>query len=143
MGTPNDTTIPELQYTKPDGTLLSRIEMEQQIKEKWSKPVHWLRLMANKIYGLPKAPTFDMREAVLRHWVLDEMVRKGQVTGNLIGVNVQTYNYDAAQRQFLQSLVAMVQSGNALLPNEGEGVDMNQFTKPPPTPMPPHGRKGK
>ena len=135
-------TIPELSYQKPDGSLFSRLEMEEQTRQVWPK-IHWVRLMANKIYGLPRQAAFDMKEAFIRHWVLDEMVRRGQITGDVSGVDAQTYNDDATSRQFIQRLQFLIQAGQAIVPKEGEGVDMSGFTPPPP-PMgmmpPPNGQ---
>lgn len=126
-------SIPDLKYAKADGTLFERIEMEKQMRETWPK-VHWLRIKANKIYGLQRQAAWGMLEPVLRHWVLDEMVRRGQVSGDILGVNVQSHEDENEQRQFVQRLVALVQAGKALIPQEGEGIDMSQF---PPNPTPP------
>ena len=131
MGAPE--TLPDLQYQKPDGSPFTRLEMEQQMRDVWPK-VYWLRIKANKIYGLPKQPSFDMKEAVLRHWVLDEMARRGQIVGDQVGVNVQSYNDDNEQRQFIQRLTAMIQAGQAFAPKEGEGVDMSNLPQQPPVP---------
>lgn len=124
-------TIPELEYQKPDGSLLTRLEMEQQMRSVWPK-IHWIRIKANKIYGLPKQAAFDMREVVLRHWTLDEMTRRGQVVGDIAGVDAQTYNDDAVTRQFIQRLQYLIQTGQAITPQEGEGIDMSNFVPPPP-----------
>lgn len=124
-------TIPDLAYQKPDGSLFARLEMEEQMRKVWPK-IHWIRIKANKIYGLPRQAAFDMREAVLRHWTLDEMARRGQINGDISGVDAQTYNDDASTRQFIQRLQYLIQSGQAITPQEGEGVDMNTFVPPPP-----------
>ena len=124
-------TIPDLNYQKPDGSLFTRLEMEEQMRKVWPK-IHWIRIKANKIYGLPRQAAFDMKEAILRHWTLDEMIRRGQITGDSSGVDAQTYNDDATTRQFIQRLQYLVQAGQAITPQEGEGVDMSQFVPPPP-----------
>lgn len=126
-----DLDIPELNFQKPDGSRPSRIEMEEQMRKVWPK-IHWIRLKASKIYGLPRQAAFDMREATLRHWTLDEMIRRGQITGDVSGVDAQTYNDDASARQFIQSLQYLIQSGQAITPQEGEGVDMSFVPPPPP-----------
>lgn len=139
-------TIPNLNYQKPDGSLFNRLEMEEQMRQVWPK-IHWIRIMANKFYGLPQPAAFGMEEAVLRHWTLDEMIRRGQVTGDVSGVDAQTYNDDASKRQFIQGLQYLIQSGQAITPREGEGIDMTNFVPPPP-PMggpgapPPNGTPG-
>jgi hypothetical protein len=134
-------SIPELTYQKPDGSLFNRLEMEEQMRKVWPK-IHWVRLKANKIYGLSRQAAFDMREAVIRHWTLDEMIRRGQISGDMSGVDAITYNDEAVTRQFIQSLQYLIQSGQAITPSEGEGIDMNNFVPPPP-PMgavpPPNG----
>lgn len=129
-------TIPDLQwlqYVRPGGILLSRVEMEKQMLQVWPK-AYWIRIKANKIYGLPKKPAFDMEEVVLRHWLLDEMVRRGQIAGDQLGVDVQNYSEESEVRQFTQRLTAMVRSGQALPPKEG--IDMST-QQPPNTFMPP------
>lgn len=135
--------IPPLDFTKPDGSQLSRYEMDVQTREKWHK-VHWLRLMAIQQYGLPKQISYDMREIVLRQWVLDEMIRRGQISGVVLGVNAQSHNDEAEMRQFTQKLAAFVQANQIVLPKEGEGIDMSQFTPPPPpmmgAPVPQNGQ---
>lgn len=132
----SENPIPDLKYAKPDGSLFNRVEMEQQTRAIWTK-VHWLRIKANKLYDLAKQVAWGMPEITLRHWILDEMIRRGQVVGNPIGVNVQTFDDDAEKRNFTQQLTAMIQAGQALVPQEGEGFDMTQFQQPPPPPMPP------
>lgn len=132
-------TIPELEYQKPDGSLLTRLEMEQQMRNLWPK-IHWIRIKANKVYGLPKQAAFDMREVTLRHWTLDEMTRRGQIVGDVAGVDAQTYNDDAVTRQFTQRLQYLIQTGQAIMPQEGEGIDMSNFVPPPPPMSPPNGQ---
>lgn len=129
MGAPDE--IPDISYARQDGSLLSRIEMEQQLRQIWTKP-YWLRIKANKLLGLPKQPAFAMKETVLRHWVLDEMIRRGHVTGDLVQVNPQTHEDDNEQKQFTQRLIALIQVGQAMPPTDGEGVDMSQQPMPPP-----------
>jgi hypothetical protein len=131
---PDELRIESLMFQKPDGLPFNRIEMERQMREKWNK-VHYLRIQAIHLYGLDKRFVYDMREAHLRHWVLDEMIRRGQIAGDQIGVNVHAHNDEAEQRTFLQKLVVFVQTGNAVLPKEGEGVDMTVFQNPPPPPV--------
>jgi hypothetical protein len=140
MGSP--TTIPDIVYQKPDGNLFHRIEMEQQIRDKWPK-VHWLRIIATKNYGLPKNLSWDMKEIVLRHWLLDEMIRRGHATGDLVGVNAQASNEEAEVRQFIQRLAGLISAGAALQPQQAEGIDMGNFAPPPPPMMggtPPNGQ---
>ncbi len=127
----------DLVYQKPDGSLLTRLEMDQQMREKWRK-VHWIRIQACKQpFHLQKQFSFDMKEIVLRHWVLDEMCRQGMIVGDLAHVNLQTYNDEAEQRQFIQRLTALIQAGQAISPSEGEGVDMSNIPGNGQPPQPP------
>jgi hypothetical protein len=129
MGAPD--AIPDLQLSHPDGTPLTRIEADQYIRETLRK-VHWLRILANKKYGLPKQYTFGMTELMVRHWFLDEAIRRGELVGDQVGVNLQNYNDENEQRQFAQRLAAMIQAGQAVHPKEGEGIDMSNIPQPPP-----------
>lgn len=121
-----------LQFYKPDGSLLSRIEMETQIRQTWVK-LSYKRINANKYYGLPNKPAQDMKPAVLLHWILDEMVRRGHIVGDVLGVSVTNYNDEAEEAQLTQKLVALIQVGQALTPQTGEGFNMSM----PAPPMPP------
>lgn len=123
-------SIPELQTSNPDGTPKSRLQMDQWLRQDFPK-IHWLRIIANKKFNLPKNFAFDMREIVLRHWLLDEMIRQGLVYGDILGINVQSLNDETELRQFTQRLSALIQNGQAIQPQTGEGVDMT-FTPPPP-----------
>jgi hypothetical protein len=131
-----------LAFNKADGSLLSRIEMERLVRDTWKK-IHTWRIKANKDYGLPKNQAFDMKPGVLLHWMLDEMIRRKQITGNEVGVNIQTYNDPNEAQQLNQRLIALIQVGQAVQPKEGEGIDMNGTAPPPPsgpwTPPPPPG----
>lgn len=150
MGAPE--VLPDLKLTKPDGTKFTRREMEEQIRTLWPKP-HTLRIKSSTRYDLPKQYAFDMKEVVLRHWVLDEMVRRGEIIGDQVGVNTQRYDNEDEHRQFTLRLMAFVQNGQALVPKEGEGIDMSNtppnmngqggYAPPPPPGMgPPMGPPG-
>lgn len=130
--------IPELQTSKPDGSLKTRIEMDEWLRKEVPK-VHWLRIHASRTYGLPKQISFDMKEILLRHWILDEMVRRGLIIGDQLGVNTTNYNDESENRQFTQRLFSAIQSGYAVQPQHAEGIDMNGYTPPPPPVMGPPG----
>lgn len=123
--------IPGMQYAHPDGTRKSRLEMDQWLRKEIPK-VHWLRIHACRTFGLSKQISFDMREICLRHWILDEMVRRNFIAGDLLGVNTNSSNDEGELRQFTQRLTAMIQAGLAVQPQHAEGVDMNGYTPPPP-----------
>lgn len=126
--------IPQFEYTKPDGEKRTRLEMDQWLREQYPRP-HWLRIRANKDFRLPKPISWDMKEIVLRHWILDEMVRCGLITGDVLGINASNSNDESELRQFTQKLSVFIQSGQAVQPQNSEGVDMSQFTPPPPPTM--------
>lgn len=129
----NSEGIPEFQYKHPDGRPRTRIEMDQGLRKEIPK-VHWLRIHAARTLGLPKQIAWDMREIVLRHWILDEMIRKQFIVGDLLGVNATSYNDETELRQFTQQLTALIQAGQAIQPQHAEGIDMN-YTPPPPPVM--------
>jgi len=132
MGAPD--AIPDLQLSHPDGTPLTRIEADQHIRETLRK-VHWLRILANKRYGLAKQFTFGMTELMLRHWFLDEAIRRGEIVGDVVGINSPNYNDENEIRQFTQRLVCLIQAGQAVQPKEGEGIDMVNIPQSPPGTM--------
>lgn len=124
--------IPDLSYCHLDGTPRTRLEMEQWLRSEVPK-VHWLRIIANRIFHLPKQISWDMREIVLKHWLLDEMVRQRFITGDVLGINSNASNDESELRQFTQKLVALIQSGQAVQPQHSEGIDMTSYTPPPPS----------
>jgi hypothetical protein len=126
--------IPELQYQHPDGKPRTRLEMDQWLRKEVPK-IHWLRIHASRTFSLPKQISWDMREIVLRHWVLDEMLRRQLITGDQLGVNATTSNDEGEIRQFTQRLAALIQAGQAVQPQNAEGIDMNGYTPPPPPVM--------
>jgi hypothetical protein len=126
--------IPAFQCSHPDGKPRTRIEMDQWIRKEVPK-VHWLRIHASRTLGLPKQISWDMREIVLRHWILDEMLRRQLITGDSLGVNATVSNDEGELRQFTQRLAALIQTGHAIQPTNGEGIDMNGYTPPPPPVM--------
>lgn len=135
MGSPD--ALPELPKTKEDGTPFSRIEYETALRDSVKK-IQWLRILAHRELGLPQRQAWDMTEIMVRHWIIDEQIRRGVVLGDIIGVNAQTYQDEGEVRQFTQRLGAFIQTGHALMPKQGEGVDMSNFTPPPGgMPMPP------
>lgn len=127
-------SIPELQYTHPDGTRRTRFEMDQWLRQEVPK-VHWLRIHASKTFALAKNISWDMREIVLRHWLLDEMVRRNLIIGECIGVNTTASNDETELRQFSQRLSAAIQNGSAVQPQHAEGIDMTTTFTPPPPPV--------
>lgn len=129
MGDPS--TIPTLEFTHPDGRPRTRLEMDKWIRENISK-THWIRILATRLYGLQKQYTFGMQDILLRHWLLDEMIRRGQVTGELSGLNHMLHEDEAEVRQFTQRLGHLIRTNQAIHPEAEEGIDMNHFTPPPP-----------
>jgi hypothetical protein len=126
--------IPELQYCHPDGVPKTRLEMDQWLRKEVPK-VHWLRIHACRTLNLPKQISWGMQEIILRHWMLDEMVRRQLIIGSILGVNATSYNDETELRQFAQRLTAMIQAGQAVQPQQAEGIDMSGYTPPPPPVM--------
>lgn len=122
----------DLVFKNADGSKLTRIEMEQQIRQVWvQRSVKKLR--AGMEYGLPNKQAQDLKPAPLLHWLLDEMVRKGQITGPLLDVN--PYNGDGnEEEQLIQRLTALIEQGHALKPDNSEGLSMSTPFPAPPAP---------
>lgn len=121
----------DLSYSKPGGAHLTRLEMEQQIRETWKKPFT-RRRRSFKDFGLPNAYSMGLPSGALIHWMLDEMIRRKLIAGDLAGVNPNAdYRNDPNEKQQLaQRIMALVQAGQALQPVQGE-IDMSN--------MPPNG----
>ncbi len=67
----------------PDGSLLTRLVMEQQIRETHAT-VQDRRLLAITPYGLESKVAYDMKPITVIHWVLDQLVRQGAIHGEQI-----------------------------------------------------------
>lgn len=129
----------ELKTVNEDGTLLSRLQMEQQLRQ---ETVYHRRLRAFKL-GLPNKVVQHMLPISITHWLLDYWIQHGQITGEILGIRSE---FDADDnkdylRQLTQRLMLFVEHGLAVKPNPGEGIDMTQFTGMPPgfPPMPQPG----
>jgi hypothetical protein len=131
MGAPDQ--IKTLSFVNDQNQMLSRLQMEEQMRKSWTKVQH-MRIRAKQDFDLPMSIAYGMKEAPLRHWILDEMIRRNLITGDIVGVNAQSYDDPNEERQFIMRLTAMIQSGQALMPATGEGVDMTANQPPPPMP---------
>src|SRR3954466_2638145 len=122
-----------LNYQKPGGGQFTRIEMENQLRDTWKK-LHTKRRRAGHDFGLSKNNAFGWTPGVLTHWMLDEMIRRKLIQGQLLGVDVGlTYLPGSSElTQLTQRLQALVESKQALPPTQGEGFDMNGQQMPPP-----------
>jgi len=126
----------ELKTVNEDGTLLSRLQMEEQLRK---ETVYHRRLRAFKM-GLPNKVAQHMLPISVTHWLLDQWIQKGSITGEVLGIRSE---FDADDnkdylRQLTQRLVQFVEHGLAIKPNPGEGIDMSQFNGQPGfPPMPP------
>lgn len=140
------TGLAELKMRKEDGSLLSRLEMEQQLRE---ESVHHRRLRASKL-GLPTKTAQHMLPISVTHWLLDHWVANGTITGEILGVRSE---FDADDnkdylRQLTQRLVLFIEHKLAVTPNPGEGIDMANVNMPPgfppmpPGPPAPNGQQG-
>lgn len=136
MGSKSKVGLPELKMRKEDGSLFSRLEMEQQLRE---ETVYARRLRAVKI-GLPNKIAQHMLPISVTHWLLDYWVHNQQVSGEVLGIRAEFSADDNKEyvQQLTQRLALFVEHGLAIVPLSGEGIDMTQFpTQPgfPPMPM--------
>lgn len=136
--------LPDLKMTKEDGSLLSRFEMETQLR---AETVHHRRLRASKA-GLPSKTAQSMLPISVTHWLLDHWVQHKIITGDIFGVSSEFGADDPINKDYLrqlaQRLMLFVENGLAVLPNPGEGIDMSFAQQPPGFPMPPapNGQQG-
>lgn len=138
------TSIQDLTLSKPDGSLLTRIEAEKELREK-CKIFHNMGLLASYHLGLENRFALGMTPTSIIHWILDEMIRKKLIAGEQIGVQPDLESDASYFNAYTQRLGVFVQNGQALMPKEGEGIDMSDFqqngappqgfTPPPPPPM--------
>jgi hypothetical protein len=135
----------ELKTTNEDGTLLSRLQMEEQLRK---ETVYHRRLRAFKL-GLPNKIAQHMLPISVTHWLLDQWIQNGTITGEVLGIRSE---FDADDNkeyvsQLTQRLKLFVEYGLAVTPNPGEGIDMSNFNNqvpgfPPMPPMPSNGGQG-
>lgn len=118
---------------KPDGSPYFRVEMEQLIRENL-KSAMAKRNEAIKFYGLAQREGLSMKPVPLMHWLLDQMIARGEVYGDQIGIQPQDDFDPKTEAEFAQRLYAFVQAGQALQPKEGEMPIMSNFPPPPPVP---------
>lgn len=141
------TKIPSLEMSRPDGSLFSRTEMEAQIREKW-RGHQPKRLRAINPYGLASKIAYDTPTIVILHWLLDEMVKKKEIIGERLGVDIPSPGYyDDPEKfnQFKQRMLLAIEHGHALQPEEGEGINMSDMKSAPPPALPgipPNGQSG-
>ncbi len=129
--------LAELKMRKEDGSHLSRLEMEQQLRE---ESVHHRRLRASKL-GLPTKIAQHMLPISVTHWILDHWVANGTIVGEVLGVRSE---FDADDnkdylRQLTQRLILFIENKLAVTPNPGEGIDMANVNFPPGFPPSPPG----
>lgn len=143
------TNIPEPEKTRPDGTLFTRVEMEAQLREIW--PGHApKRLRAINPYGLLSKIAMDTPTIIVFHWLLDTMIKRGEITGDSLGVDIPSpgyYDNPEMKSQFAQRLMIAIEQGAAMQPEPSEGIDMTTMTMPPPPvipggAVPPNGQSG-
>lgn len=114
--------------------VLDRAELEALVRAEL-KTVHHKRMMAVKL-GLPWKVAYDMKPITVIHWILDKYISDGQATGQLMGVSSEAGADDNKDTfdQFTQKLAMFIENGWAVMPNKGEGIDMNRMQPPPPAP---------
>jgi len=135
------TSLADLALSKPDGSLLTRIEAETELREK-CKIFHNMGLLASYHLGLENRFALGMTPTSVIHWVLDEMIRKRLIAGDQIGVQPELESDASYFNSYIQKLGVFVQTGQALMPKEGEGIDMSDFQQMPPNGQPPQQPQG-
>jgi len=129
--------LPTLELTKPDGSLLTRIEAEKHVRDV-CKTSHVQRRFAWGQLGLDYQFVWMMKPITVTHWILDELIRKKQIAGDLLGIQPELDTDDSYFNSFIQRLAVFVQDGRALQPKEGEGIIMADFQQMgPPNGQPP------
>jgi hypothetical protein len=131
------TNVSTLALKKADGSPLSRIEAESELWTK-CKTSHAMRLLAANQFGLDSRYVWRLKPTSVTHWLLDEMVRKRLIAGDQIGVQPDLESDDSYFNAYIQRLGAFVQDGRALMPKEGEGINMTDFNHQ--MPPPPNGQ---
>ena len=119
-----------------DGSLFSRIEAEQWFRHHLER-LEW-RLLARRRYGLEHKHIFDALHITALHMLLDAMVARGELAGEVLGVQPGVDSEGPELEKFKQRLAAFIASGQAMIPEEGDGIDMTDINKfnPPPVGMP-------
>lgn len=125
---------PALALAKPDGSVLNRVEAEKELWDK-CKTSHTMRRLAWGQFGLDNRYTWMLKPTSITHWILDEMIRKRMIAGDPIGVQPELESDDSYFNSFIQRLKVFVEDGRAMLPKEGEGIDMENFNQGAPPPM--------
>lgn len=130
-----------LQTSHDNGNLYHRLEMEQQLREK-IETVHERRLLAIDPFGLEHKVAYDMKPVTVTHWILDEMIRRGLINGEEIGVGstLGSDNHPESFKQFGQRLALFIENGWAVSPHKAEGIDMSKYPPAPPVGVPPNGQ---
>ena len=120
---------------KSDGTpITTRPEMEQRLNDV-APTVHQKRLQAIHL-GLDTRVALDMKPVTVRHWVLDELIRKKVIQGEILDISsdLGADHIPEHFQQFLQKLGLFIEKGWALDPLPGEVPMSNQLVPPPPVP---------
>lgn len=121
--------IPTLELSSPNGIPLTRIQAEKELWDK-CKTSHMMRRLAWGQLGLDGRFAWMLKPTSVTHWILDELIRKKQITGEPIGVQPELDTDDSYFNSFVQRLIVFVQDGRALQPKEGEGIDMSDIQNP-------------
>jgi hypothetical protein len=125
-----------LSLIKPDGSAMTRLEAEHTIRTSLGT-VHHMRHLASRDFGLDKKLMFLIKPVSVIHWILDEMVRRKLIIGEEIGVKPELESDPNYFNTFQQKIAAFVQSNQAMMPKEGEGVNMSDINNMMPPGAPP------
>lgn len=122
----------QLGFADQNGQKLQRIQMEQQIREKFPAALRWAVLAIG--YGMDQSHALLAPPVFTLHWLLDEMVRRQQLDGDVFGLPPEAHLNAPMMTHFTQQLDVAIQTGQAMSPAMGEGVDMSKPAAPPTVP---------
>ena len=128
--------LPPLELTHPDGRMKTRGEMESYLRAHPDfRTAHaWRRVASDSMYQWPIQKAYGIKQIFVLHWLLDEMIRRGQIHGDVLGVVAETPDSPQLLQEFSHKLAVAIQTGQATPPKDGEGIDMNNLPPPPPAP---------
>lgn len=125
----------EIPERRPDGSLFTRLEREQHLREFSS--YDWARYATQM--GFDKKLAFGTSGIYVLHAILDEQIKRKLIVGDKLGVRLDLVREgnEQAVNEFKMKLDLAVQQGQALAQNQqGDNPMANGFTPPPPPPPP-------
>jgi hypothetical protein len=121
-------------FTQQGGSpFFTRLEMEQQIRNRLKNKMYqrWLA----KELGAPDMAVLGRTHIQILHFVLDKLVERGEVLGSVLGgmdFSREETEHDAVN--FAQRFAVLLTSGQTIVPEEGEGIEMSNIQQFMPVP---------